>query len=198
MDQDFNIQEKETNIIDDIRQKYYPYWPIFVLTILISLFAAYMYLRYTQPTYRVTGKLLVKDEKKGVDASKVLDALNVFGEKKIVENEIDIIKSWPIMESVVKDLHLYTTVYHNGNIRTDEEYGKGPRLYCFSTEVEPQQLLSKCVVASGGQIKMVTWLKTGGQPPADPTPAAGDPAAAGAAPAAGVPLPAAKGYKPPR
>jgi len=93
MDQDFNIQEKETNIIDEIRQKYYPYWPIFVLTILISLFAAYMYLRYTQPTYRVTGKLLVKDEKKGVDASKVLDALNVFGEKKIVENEIDIIKS---------------------------------------------------------------------------------------------------------
>jgi hypothetical protein len=81
---------------------------------------------------------------------------------------------------------------------SDAKDGKGPRLYCFSTEVEPQQLLSKCVVASGGQIKMVTWLKTGGQPPADPTPAAGDPAAAGAAPAAGVPLPAAKGYKPPR
>ena len=35
----------------------------------------------------VKAKILVKDEKKGVDASKVLDALNLFGEKKIVENE---------------------------------------------------------------------------------------------------------------
>jgi len=81
---------------------------------------------------------------------------------------------------------------------SDAKDGKGPRLYCFSTQVEPQQLLSKCVVASGGQIKMVEWLRTGGQPPADPTAASGAPAAAGAAPAAGVPLPAAKGYKPPR
>jgi uncharacterized protein involved in exopolysaccharide biosynthesis len=103
MDQDFNFQEKETNIFEEISQKYLPYWPIFIFTILISVFAAYLYLRYTQPIYRVSGKILVKDEKKGVDASKVLDALNVFGEKKIVENEIDIIKSWPIMESVVKE-----------------------------------------------------------------------------------------------
>jgi hypothetical protein len=82
---------------------------------------------------------------------------------------------------------------------SDAKDGKGPRLYCFSTQVEPQQLLSKCVVASGGQIKMVDWLRTGGQPPPETAAAAsGDPAAAGAAPAAGVPLPAAKGYKPPR
>lgn len=84
---------------------------------------------------------------------------------------------------------------------SDAQEGKGPRLYCFSTEQEPQPLLTKCVTASGGQIKMVTWLKTGGKPPEDPPAAAasGAPAAPGAAaPPAGVPLPAAKGYKPPR
>lgn len=46
--------------------------------------------------------------------------------------------------------------------------GGGPKLYCFSTEQEPQPLLSQCIKASGGETKMVTWLKTGGQPPADP------------------------------
>ena len=81
---------------------------------------------------------------------------------------------------------------------SDAKDGKGPRLYCFSTEREPQQLLSRCVTASGGQIKMVAWLNpaSGLKPPEDsPADAA---AAAGAAPAAGVPLPAAKGYQPPR
>jgi hypothetical protein len=86
---------------------------------------------------------------------------------------------------------------------SDAKDGKGPRLYCFSTEQEPQPLLTKCVTASGGQIKMVTWLRTGGQPPEDPpaTAAAGAPAGANGAmpaPAAGVPLPAPKAYKPPR
>lgn len=47
----------------------------------------------------------------------------------------------------------------------DANKGKGPRLYCFSTQVEPQPIFSQCAAASKGQIKMVTWLRTGGSPP---------------------------------
>lgn len=43
--------------------------------------------------------------------------------------------------------------------------GKGPRLYLFSTEVEPQPIFEKCVKASGGQTKMVEWLRKGEDPP---------------------------------
>jgi hypothetical protein len=80
----------------------------------------------------------------------------------------------------------------------DARDGKGPRLYLFSTHIEPQELLTKCATGSGGQIKMVTWLRTGGQPPADPV----DPANAGdkaisTDPAAMQP-PGAKAYKPAR
>jgi len=80
----------------------------------------------------------------------------------------------------------------------DARDGKGPRLYLFSTHIEPQELLSKCATGSGGQVKMVTWLRTGGQPP----PEAVDPATAGdkaisTDPAAMQP-PGAKAYKPAR
>ncbi len=80
----------------------------------------------------------------------------------------------------------------------DAKEGRGPRLYCFSTEQEPQPLISKCVAASGGQIKMVTWLKNGGQPPPeDPAEAAAATAAGGAmTPPLGAGAP--KAYKPPR
>lgn len=43
--------------------------------------------------------------------------------------------------------------------------GQGPKLYLFSTQVEPQSVFSRCVIASGGQAKMVEWLRTGGNPP---------------------------------
>ncbi len=80
----------------------------------------------------------------------------------------------------------------------DARDGKGPRLYLFSTQIEPQELLSKCATGSGGQVKMVTWLRTGGQPPPEPV----DPATAGdkaisTDPAAMQP-PGAKAYKPAR
>jgi hypothetical protein len=72
--------------------------------------------------------------------------------------------------------------------------GHGPRLYCFSTEQEPQPLISKCVVASGGQIKMVKWLRDGGEPPPEDANAAAMTPAATAMPGVGAP----KAYKPPR
>lgn len=37
--------------------------------------------------------------------------------------------------------------------------GRAPRLYLFSTEVEPQPLLRQCAVASGGGVTMVVWLR---------------------------------------
>jgi len=80
----------------------------------------------------------------------------------------------------------------------DARAGKGPRLYLFSTNTEPQELLTKCATGSGGQIKMVTWLRDNLPPPPDPV----DPAMAGdkaisTVPAATQP-PAGKAYTPPR
>ena len=81
MQQDFEKYEEE-NLFAELGQRYLPYWPLFVILITISLGAAFVFLKLSPPIYEIVGKVLVKDEKKGVDASKVLDALNVFGEKK--------------------------------------------------------------------------------------------------------------------
>jgi hypothetical protein len=44
--------------------------------------------------------------------------------------------------------------------------GQGPRLYCFTTQVDPQKLIAACVEASGGDIKNVGWLRDpNGRPP---------------------------------
>jgi hypothetical protein len=70
--------------------------------------------------------------------------------------------------------------------------GQGPRLYCFTTQVHPQKLIAACVDLSGGEIKDVSWLRNGGQPP-------GPPPSAGGAPAANPVTPTqAKPYRPPR
>ena len=70
--------------------------------------------------------------------------------------------------------------------------GQGPRLYCFTTQVQPQKLIASCVDLSGGEIKDVSWLRNGGQPP-------GPPAAPGATAQNPVtPTQTTQPYRPPR
>ena len=67
-------------------------------------------------------KVLLKDPQKNGGESKVLDALNIFSEKKIVENEIIVLRSSLILEKVVKSLDLYASVYNEGRLRIEELY----------------------------------------------------------------------------
>ena len=123
MDEDQFFKEKtETNIFKQVIYKYLPFWPLFIVTVSVSLFIAYINLRSQVPMYVAAGKVLLKDPNKGGGDSKVLDALNIFSEKKIVDNEILVLRSADMMQEVVKELDLFATVYNKGNVRTEELY----------------------------------------------------------------------------
>src|SRR6187431_1247890 len=123
MNEDQFFKEKqETNVFIQLIQKYLPFWPLFALTIPISMSIAYIYLRAEVPIYVATAKVLLKDPNKGSGDSKVLDALNIFSEKKIVENEILVLRSSSLMQEVARSLDLYATVYNRGNVRIEELY----------------------------------------------------------------------------
>jgi tyrosine-protein kinase Etk/Wzc len=103
--------EKESNGFQQILTKFIPYWPLFLFTIIISFSLLYFYLKVTIPIYETTASVLIKDEKKGQEDSKMEEVLNVFGTKKIVENELEIFHSNSLIISVVKTLNLYAPIY---------------------------------------------------------------------------------------
>ena len=79
MDEDQFFKEKtETNIFKQVIYKYLPFWPLFIVTVSISLLIAYINLRSQVPMYVAAGKVLLKDPNKGGGDSKVLDALKYF------------------------------------------------------------------------------------------------------------------------
>src|SRR4051812_20206318 len=123
-EQQFFKEKQETNVFVQLIQKYLPFWPLFALTIPISMSIAYIYLRAEVPIYVATAKVLLKDPNKGSGDSKVLDALNIFSEKKIVENEILVLRSSGLMQKVVRSLDLYASIYNKGNVRLEELYGE--------------------------------------------------------------------------
>ncbi len=117
------FEETEEVSIGDLLYKFLPYWPIFVLLLMITLTGAWIYLRYTMPVYQTTATLLIKDDQKTPSANNdMMQAFDMFGSKKNVENEVEVLQSKTLMQQVVKDLHLYAPIYIKGRVLNQSAY----------------------------------------------------------------------------
>jgi capsular exopolysaccharide synthesis family protein len=120
------IEDRESNIIEKIASNYLPYWPLLLLFIFLSLTAAYVYLRYATPMYAAQATIIIKDNSKGGDDSKVMDQLNLIASNKSIENEIQVLQSRALMETVVKRLFLYAPILQQGKIKAGDAYMLSP------------------------------------------------------------------------
>ncbi len=119
-------EENESSALQNIVSKYVPYWPLFILFVLLALAAAYTYLRYATPVYEAAATIIIKDEKRGSDDSKLMESLNLIASKKVVENEVEVLQSRALMEAVVKKLHLYAPLSEKGKVKVSDAYTLSP------------------------------------------------------------------------
>jgi tyrosine-protein kinase Etk/Wzc len=119
-------EEAEDNLIQEFVSKYMPYWPMFVIAVIISISIAVVYLHWAIPVYEANATIIIKDEKKGNEDSKLMESLDQISSKKIVENEIEILQSRTLMLDVVKDLGLYAPVYDEGKVNSISAYVLSP------------------------------------------------------------------------
>jgi len=116
----------ESNLFDIIKFKFLPYWPLLAMFVGFFIAGAMLYIKMAVPKYEASALLLLKDEKKGSDEARLIEDLNIFGSKKIVENELEVIQSRTLMKEVVKNLGLYAPVFMKGNIRVLSAYTTSP------------------------------------------------------------------------
>ncbi|RYE57840.1 MAG: polysaccharide biosynthesis tyrosine autokinase [Sphingobacteriales bacterium] len=114
------------NIINHLWAQYFPYWPVFLLLMAVASIGTWLYLQYQLPVYESTATLLIKDEKKGIEESKMIESLNPLSSKKIIENEIEVINSRELMKQVMQELALYSTVYKAGKWIDTPLYSSSP------------------------------------------------------------------------
>jgi capsular exopolysaccharide synthesis family protein len=135
-DQQFFKEQTDRNVFLQILERYLPFWPLFIITTALSLAVTFVYLRSQVPIYVATAKVLLKDPNKGSGDAKILDALNIFGDKKIVENEIVVLQSTNLMEEIVNELNLYASVYNEGKVRIEELYKENSPVYFLTSHPE--------------------------------------------------------------
>src|SRR5215210_7778390 len=109
--------EQSTGLnIKDLYYKYVRFLPLFVISIALSLFVAYVYLRYATLVYTSTGSLVIQDEKTAGGSDK-LDNLFESDAKKNIQNEIEYLRSRQMMARVVEALDLNFSYIAKGKIK---------------------------------------------------------------------------------
>src|ERR1043166_337741 len=126
INQKIGANTPEDNTLRRLLFKYIPYWPMFLIFFSMALVGAWFYLRYQTPVYQSVATILIKDEKKGEDDSRIIESLNLLSTKKIIENEIEVLKSKALMMQVVKKLHLYAPIYEKGKMNDLSAYVSSP------------------------------------------------------------------------
>jgi capsular exopolysaccharide synthesis family protein len=164
-----NIESKETSFVSTLMFRFLPYWPLFMVLILLGFLSAWVYLRYAKPLYEVSATILIKDEQKGVEESDVLKELEINSSKKIIENEIEVIHSRKLMKDVVNQLHLYAPVFEDNGLITTSAYitspitilAKNPDLIKDTDFIIPFSIQeSKLVIINNKSYPLQSWVST--------------------------------------
>jgi len=114
----------------DIRQllfKLLRNWHWIALSLIFALILASLYNRYTEPVFKAKSSIMIKDEKKGGAGlldNPLIRELDLGTGGKLVDNEIEILKSYDLMESVVRKEQLFLDIKSKGSLTSRSVFDK--------------------------------------------------------------------------
>ena len=113
----------------DLREIVKPYfrkWWWFILSIIVTLALAIVYIKITTPIYDIRSTVLIRDVKKSPLDFGMISDLSSFGGKapSTVNNEIEIFKSKKLIKDVVQRLELQTNVFSEKDFKKQELYNE--------------------------------------------------------------------------
>src|SRR6516225_1850651 len=103
--------EQDENLFRYLSFKYLSYWPLFAVLLTLCIAGAAIYLEYAIPVYEIKATIIIKDDQKGLDDSKIMESLDLFSSHNLVQNEVKVLQSQTLAQDVVRNLHLYAPIF---------------------------------------------------------------------------------------
>ncbi|WP_051957467.1 GumC family protein [Altibacter lentus] len=125
-----NSEARETSL-RELVEKYLRHWYWFVLGVIVAVILAFIYLRYTTPSYATHATVIIKDERSGGGPSELAAFADLGGffskfNNSKIENELAIFNSKRIISDVVRELDLNITYQSLGTVKASELYKYKP------------------------------------------------------------------------
>jgi capsular exopolysaccharide synthesis family protein len=117
------VFEETLNIREEL-EKYSRQWKWFVVSALFFLIGTYLFLRYQPSIYETSATLLIKEDQSSMSSELAAfqDLASIGGGADIIDNEIQILKSRTLAETVVDDLNLWISYFEEGSVIESEVF----------------------------------------------------------------------------
>lgn len=124
----FTIPERKDQSPDfkNTLNRYLYHWPLFVIGLILAFTAAFLYTKITSPVYEIKAALQIKDEKKAPDQQSALHEIDLVNSAKLIENEIEVLKSKQLISQVVQDLQLAVNYQKKDGLSSHDLYQASP------------------------------------------------------------------------
>ncbi|WP_027388437.1 GumC family protein [Chryseobacterium gregarium] len=126
--QQIELQENNDLDLKKIIGKYIRKWPWFVVSVLLFMIGASIYLRYSVPLYQSQTNLKFDKKQTGLTSALAdLDNLGIgLGNADELKSEVAVVTSRPILTQVVKNLNLNVQYFSEGEIKDTELFSNLP------------------------------------------------------------------------
>jgi len=113
--------------LSDLIKPYVKNWKWFVVSVIVALIFAVLYIRYTVPEYAISSKVKILEDQNSTSELGAFSDLGVLGGiRNNVQDEIESLNSRTNLIEVVKELGLDKRVVALGNIKNTELYDNQP------------------------------------------------------------------------
>ena len=104
------FEEEESGFdIKAILTKLLIYWKWFVVSVVVCVACAFVYLRHATPVYRIQASVMINDNKKGSFQNQMMaiQDFGFMGTTASIDNEIEVLRSKSMIKRAVLDKEFY-------------------------------------------------------------------------------------------
>ena len=159
-----DYQENSDQInIKEVLEKYFQYWYFFVISICISIFLGFLFLRYAPKNYSASTTILVKDENNtSIGSDNIIDGIDLFGKNRNIKNEIGILKSFSLVKKTLKEVEFNISYLNEGKLTSVDIYSRSPiKVILDSNHIQSLGEKFYINLISKDEFRLKTKLKSG-------------------------------------
>ncbi|MEA3448628.1 MAG: polysaccharide biosynthesis tyrosine autokinase [Bacteroidota bacterium] len=145
-------QQEETINFREVVEKYMRYWKFILISVIVIVVLAFLYLQSKAPVYESTAMVIVEDDESGSLSGK----MNAFSDLGLITNnanlynEIEVFKSRQLITEVVRKLDLFYSIKQERNLLNAD------KLYYDNTPVTfSSNVLDSCIYDKNLEYQLV-------------------------------------------
>ena len=158
MPQSQNINFQEESDLKRILQLVLRNFRLFIFCLFIAFAFAFFMNRYAVPSYDISSSILIKENtaQQGSPGPNQFINSSLFGRNQNFQNELWVLKSYPVIEKTINNLDLTVSYYSKGKIHYYDAYQNVPFIVTYlSDHVQPINIKFDITFLNGRDFQLV-------------------------------------------